>query len=67
MLFCSVARNMFNSIISTAIEADAGGVDSKVLLFCGVNVMRPVHAARPGDLGGAVLWNRPNFWWSSVN
>ena len=61
MLFCSVAGNTFSPIMSTAIGADSGGIESKVLLSRGVNILRPVHAARPGDLGRAILWNQLNF------
>jgi hypothetical protein len=52
---CSVYRNMLSLCMSTAFGAASGGVGSKVLLSHGVNVLDPVHAARVGALGGAVL------------
>jgi hypothetical protein len=50
-----VARNMLTLGMGTAFGAAAGGVGSKVLLSHGLSVLDPVHAARAGALGGAVL------------
>jgi len=55
VLVRSVARNMLNLCMSTAIGAAAGGVGSTVLLSHGVSVLGPVDAARAGAVGGAVL------------
>ena len=51
----SVVHNMLSLGMSTAVGAAAGGVGSKVLLAHGVSVLDPLHAARAGALGGAVL------------
>jgi hypothetical protein len=54
-LIGSVTLNMLSVGRSTAIGAAAGWVGSTVLLSHGYTVMDPVHAARAGALGGAVL------------
>ena len=51
----SVTLNMLSLGRSTALGAAAGWTGSKVLLSHGYTVMDPVHAARAGALGGAVL------------
>jgi hypothetical protein len=54
-LIPSVARNILTLGMGTAFGAASGGIGSKVLLSHGLSVMDPVHAARAGALGGAVL------------
>ncbi|KIM28648.1 hypothetical protein M408DRAFT_329400, partial [Serendipita vermifera MAFF 305830] len=41
---------------AAALGAAAGGVGSTILRLHGHEVMDPVHAARAGTLGGAVIW-----------
>ena len=50
-----IFQNIFDLCWTTAFGAAAGVVGSKVLINYGHEVMDPLHAARAGALGGAVL------------